>query len=265
MISVKSALLYVVLTLSVAGCTTHTQNTSGAEYLHRAEISGIQLDDEFKAAANIEPLLTFPARIGFAKVENGRMVDVPPKEYLAFEQAVGNENPNEFVPIDPFYADLFGEANQATGRRRLIRQLRFAGARQHLDAIYVYEVSGLSAQHSNQLGLVNFTILGGFLAPSANVETVAAAKGILFDVRNYYPYGQITTSSEGKMALASFNNGRRKQRELDDHKLASIQSLAVETAEMLSTLEKDLIDSRASHHLSMEAKTNGPGAGQITQ
>ena len=75
------------LVLATIGCQSHSvQTTSGRQYLNKYE--GLDLpngeagsiDEEVRAIANVEPTLRFPARIGLAKLYNGRISNLTAEE-----------------------------------------------------------------------------------------------------------------------------------------------------------------------------------------
>ena len=133
---------------SLSGCAT-TQLSSGAEYLaarpEYSPMSGTDLDRAVARAADIEPLLRFPARIGLARISGGQFVPVPPREadaWIAFARSHGQYG--EFVLVSPLVGKLvtagLGFPNTAappscqSGSRRPAR---------HVDAVLVYAVCGL--------------------------------------------------------------------------------------------------------------------------
>ena len=69
--------------------------------------------------------------------------------------------------------------------------IRLAGARQHLDAVLIYEVDATADSKNNPLSLADWTIIGAFVLPSQDVKAQGVAQAILLDVRNGYHYGSV--------------------------------------------------------------------------
>src|SRR5262245_15770727 len=100
----------------LAGCESYTQTTSGKDYLAKYPIANAEpateIDNRVRAAADVEPLLRFPARIGLARIggENGHAgLGVPsPEEAKAWSEAAQRLGPKfgEFVPVSPLIAAM---------------------------------------------------------------------------------------------------------------------------------------------------------------
>jgi len=73
--------------LTLAACSHTTQYTSGKDYLNRYDKSAATLsasngtiESDIRNIAAIEPDLQFPARIGLARIERGRLISIPQDE-----------------------------------------------------------------------------------------------------------------------------------------------------------------------------------------
>jgi hypothetical protein len=234
----------VALFASAAACTSSTQISSGADYLKRAETAGAVLDEEFKALASIEPILTFPARIGIARIEKGALTDIPQEELTRWAGAF-DEDGNTYVPVNLFITDLVAPEGSATPdlasrRRSIIERLKLSGARQHMDAILVYEVRTASERRANGLALANLSIIGMFIAPGSEVSSSAVASGLLFDVRNGYPYAQLTvTADEREIAPLAYAGDRKIDVEARSITIA-VENLSNEAADVMHSLKTEL-------------------------
>src|SRR5687768_9363564 len=159
--SIAGALLLAVL---AAGCSTTVQDSSGRDYLNRgAELSADAIrgraearrrdgrggDDaggeadfraKLRAAAAVEPQLRFPARIGIARIENGRLSAIPAEESEAWLKTTQKLGPRfgEFVPVSPLIAELVASeqtaraANYESRLAETVKKLRLGAARQHV-------------------------------------------------------------------------------------------------------------------------------------
>jgi hypothetical protein len=250
--------------MALAACTATVQTSSGTDYLSRGGLSQTvpgALDAEaFAAAASVAPTLRFPARFGIARIEGGRLTPIPDEE-MAHWSTLGEQAGKaygEFVPlnllvtamvlppdllqaVDGPPADGTGDAHhtglrtrQASGgmarARAAVDAIRLGAARQHLDAVLVYEVFGTSDSTQSALSFANLTILGAFMLPGSKVDALGHAEAILVDVRNGYPYltASETVTKDGLAATA-------RSWERGDALEAAAQSQAVaDLAESLS-------------------------------
>ncbi len=90
----------------------------------------------------------------------------------------------QFVPISPMIASMVEEnipanqmLDQMAAARHLIETIRLAAARQHLDAVLVYEVDATADARSNPLSIGEWTLIGSFILPSQDVKAVGVGAG----------------------------------------------------------------------------------------
>lgn len=208
--------------VAVSACSSTIQTTSGADYLSRVnDVSFATPEDNeaFIAAASVEPLLSFPARIGIARIEAGRLADIPGGELAVWEQALTEQITalGEIVPVNLFVTDLVAptkprdhDADRSVLRRQAIDRLRLGAARQHLDAVLVYEAHALTGVKNSALAIADLTLIGAYLAPGRKVNATGAASALLFDVRNGYPYASVTVSTQAEDHAAALSvNAKR--------------------------------------------------------
>src|SRR6185437_13162993 len=105
-----------------------------------------------------------------------------------------------FVPISPMIAAMVAppveDATRLDYARRTIDTIRLAAAREHLDAVLVYEVDGTANTRDTKLSLAEWTLIGAFVLPTQNVKAVGVAQAMLIDVRNGYPYGTVQSTAD---------------------------------------------------------------------
>lgn len=203
--------------LSLAGCAATVQTSSGEQYLERESYprafgeKSLSTDDaEFVAAASVEPLLRFPAKIGLARIEGGRLTPIPDAEMAAWAELAEEANGayGTFAPLNLLVTEMATPHRRETrwyaDATQVVRKIRLGAARQHMDAIFVYEVFGTSKDRQNALSVGDLTLLGAFILPGRSVSAVGHAEGILVDVRNGYPYitASETVDREGTAAAA---------------------------------------------------------------
>ena len=173
----------------LAACQPSLQTTSGTDYLARAPIA----DPAIRAAAAVEPDLRLPARIGVARLAEGRLSLAPPEEaalwdaFTARHAAMG-----EWIPISPMVERLVGGSDtQATSLDRIRR----AAARQHVDYVLIYDIGTARGPVGlTPLAVVDVTLIGGLALPTRTTEATASAAAAFLDVRSGYPYGTVTAS-----------------------------------------------------------------------
>jgi hypothetical protein len=247
------------LAVLLSACDTTTQLSSGQSYLDgydRYVIRGgsdegaakgeaaKSLDAKVRKAAAVEPHLAFPARIGLARIEYGRLAPVPPAEGDAWLALAGRLSPwlGEFVPISPLVAS-FTSTEIAPGEgpadrreyfpydRRyeptdlVVQQIRLGAARQHVDYVLVYEVLGESRDELTPLSVADLSIIGMFLVPSRSLEATSTANAILLDVRNGYPYGTARGSAEDSRLSPNAGSTDRRYNLFQRTKVAAVVDL----------------------------------------
>ena len=261
-------LFAVVLAVGLSACSHNAQYSSGQAYLDRYQyqpagaasasegarraagqdgvVTGRDIDAAVARAAAIEPILRFPARIGLARIENGRLT-VPSKTegdaWLELAEGLGDEV-GEFVLIDPLIASLAYDAAtdlHPRGHRWSVQDavamIRVGAASQHVDAVFIYEVAATADSTRNPLSITDFTIVLGSLVPSRSVEAVGQANGILIDVRNGYPYGTAQATVDQKAASTLFGQHDKRRSLSEAARQQAAVALTGEVRAMIDTLK----------------------------
>lgn len=193
--------------VALSACSTSLQTSSGAQYLARYDASHeiangtpTDVDADVRRIAAIEPTLAFPARIGLARIENGRLTALPADEARIWQDLTVElgESYGEFVPVSPLIASMVGEPRAAGmgPAAAVIANIRRGAARQHLDYVLTYEVGSSRRDKANALALADLTIIGMFVLPSRTIDVEATASGLMLDVRTGYPYATLTTHAD---------------------------------------------------------------------
>ena len=257
-----TAIILAFSAVFLTACESTTQSTSGQSYLAkyaeaRTNSSGntashseaAPFETALKQVAAVEPTLRFPARIGLARIENGNLTTIPTNEADSWIELADNLGPGfgEFVPVSPIVAEM---VTQSISQKKIfsgydvINKIRLGAARQHLDAVFIYEAYAKSRSQNNILRIADLTIIGGFLLPSRYMEADGYAQGILIDVLQGYPYGTLSTALE--KAETSFSTRSRKDRTSaklsDSAKAQTVAQLAQEAKELLLTLRLELAE-----------------------
>ena len=251
-------LLFALLSI---GCQSHTvQTTSGREYLSsyaptnqtEAKIDGEEelfpsTDREVREVANIEPSLHFPARIGLAKLYNGKITNLTAEEVQGWNQAkeeLGSEF-GEFVPVSSMiaelvYADRPKVKDNLNRTSEIFRKIRLGSARQHLHYVIIYEVFSKTKTTKLASSVANWTIVGGYFIPSREIETTGYANALLLDVRTAYPYGTASSSLNANEISAWFNDRDKARNLADKNQVSTVIKLIPEVQEMIKKLMQEL-------------------------
>lgn len=262
--------------LALAGCSHTVQTTSGAEYLrkHAAPGSAVAMSaaptrsddlstvivaasesDLIRRAASVEPLLRLPARFGLARIEDGRLTTIPADEAVLWNaMAARFTGFGSFTQVDPIIMEFtsgslppattqaeIGHGGEVRYRSRdLPSKIRLGAARQHLDAILIYEVGMAEKPQRRPLTAIRLSTLGDTVVSDRTAESAGAAKAILLDVRNGYPYGtaQIEKDLSGYASAWHTTLARNERREAARRSIAA--DLVPEVEDMMRTLINEL-------------------------
>ncbi len=247
---VISIFILVAAAIAFMGCDSTTQTSSGTDYLSRypkvSELGPSNVNQEVREVASLEPILRFPARIGLARVVNGDLSNLPSEEGEAWRDAANRIGPDfgEFVPISPLIAELvYGDRVQNSPRNtsEVIRKIRLAAARQHLDAVLIYEVYSKTKRETLSSAVANWTLIGAYVVPSEKTETVGFSNALLVDVRNGYPYGTATATATRKNVFVAATAGDKKRGMEERNQIASNLNLIPEVENMMKNLKSELM------------------------
>jgi hypothetical protein len=173
------------------------------------------------------------------------------KAWVGLAQDLGSGY-GEFVPISPLIAAMVSQPRPANQRidavRETLEMIRLAAARQHLDAVMIYEVDATADSKNNPLSIADWTLIGAFVLPSQDVKAQGSAQAILIDVRNGYHYGTIQATADDKTLAARFAN-REAERDLSKHvETVAVQNLTHEAENLVRELRVQLAEQRSKEH-----------------
>jgi len=228
-----------------------TQASSGRDWLAAHPPGSVNLnpgdiDNAVREAAAVEPTLRFPARIGIARLDRAQLTAIPLDEGKAWTEAATRLGASygEFVPISPLIAAMLEPVRDSDVRvdpvRRAVEDIRLAAARQHLDAVVIYEVDATADTKANPLSLAEWTLIGAIVLPTENVKAQGIAQAILLDVRNGYPYGTVQADADDKSASARFETSDTSRDLRDRVRADAVVKLAGETEAMMRKLQLEL-------------------------
>ncbi|MDP6952872.1 MAG: hypothetical protein QGF53_08945 [Alphaproteobacteria bacterium] len=200
-------------------------------------------------AASVVPKLSFPARIGIARIDTGTLTTLPPQEAEAWQGLADRLGPDwgELVPVSPMLVELVQPEPRELCQGcadEIVKAIRLGAARQHLDVVLIYEVTGVGNIRSNPFAATYVTILGLYLTPSRNVSANATAQALIVDVRNGYPYGYATVFVEdAAFRLSTWANDEEAKREAtQDAKTAVALALVPEVEAMARDLRRQVAE-----------------------
>lgn len=258
-------LIAIAFLTAVTACGHHgTQVTSGKQYLSQyqpvaestdkvikssyqngeiveTEVATLSTNELVRRAANIEPLLKSPAHIGLVRIDAGRITTVPTAEQISWTVLANKyASLGHFTPLDPFlanYAVKTALPTDGSALRRdasdIITHIRIGAARQHMDAVLIYEVGGRGKPVE---GLAPVRVLGNAPLPATPIEREGIARAFLMDVRNGYPYGTASASVDLKDTQRGFWDNAPKDRLGIEAKSRTTQALVPEVDRMLGQL-----------------------------
>jgi len=207
----------------------------------------ISIEEQIRKVAAVEPVLTFPARIGVARIENGHLSALPGEEVEAWEKVkkkLGRDF-GEFVPLNPLIANMVSQnvsSQNNTYINDVMNKIRLGAARQHLDAVLIYEVYSQTDRKSNFLAIADLTIIGSFLLPSRAVEAEGFAKAMLIDVVQGYPYGMADVILDKEEVYSTpWRASDREQALSDSIETKAVIKLSEEVEKMFEQLRWDLM------------------------
>lgn len=214
----------------------------------------VWIDPEIRAAASVEPALKLPARFGLARIADGRMTAIPEAEAALWRAAAAKHAQfGEFVAISPLLA-AFAVDSQEPGALRgprrdvadIVRRIRLGAARQHVDAVLVYEVGASASSDWTWLALADLTIVGGAFLPTRSLAAAGRAEALLIDVRNGYPYGSASARADLSEFFPSWGSDLRTGQIRDAVSYKVVQNLVPEVEAMFRTVLEAAIKRRPS-------------------
>jgi hypothetical protein len=245
----KIALLSALLMLGA--CSYTTQASSGNDWLaahppQTVDLTPGNIDQAVRDAAAVEPTLRFPARIGIARLDHAQLTAIPADEAKTWTDAAGRLGGDfgEFVPVSPLVAAMLAQPIDRDVRidlaKRAIDNIRLAAARQHLDAVLIYETDATDNTKASPLSLAEWTLIGAFVLPTENVKAEGIAQAILLDVRNGYPYGTVQASVDDTTTSARFETGEARVAMRDRVRIGAVAKLATDAEAMMRKLRPEL-------------------------
>jgi hypothetical protein len=117
--------------------------------------------------------------------------------------------------------------------REVVETVRLAAARQHIDAVMIYEVDSTADSRNNPLSIADWTLIGAFVLPSQDVKAQGIAQAMLIDVRNGYPYGTIQATADDKTVASRFANHEAERDLAKRVETAAVSNLAREAQDLM--------------------------------
>ena len=249
---------FILAVLALSACGNSVQTSSGKQYL--ASYAAVDpksgkpvavTDEAVRKAAGVEPILRFPARLGLARMEGGRLTGIPEREAaLWHDLAKRSRKLGEFVPISPIIAAFTGSVvrgethiDGCTGASwqchigATVSTIRLGAARQHVDAVLIYEVGSTSRNENTPLAFADVSIVGGAFLPTRVLNAQGIAQALLLDVRNGYPYGTARAEADLTAYSVSWGSDERKEVLRGKASLKVVENLLPEIEKMFDKLK----------------------------
>jgi len=205
------------------GYTETLPSTSdGAGAANGASATGklVRIDQDIVKAAQVAPLLSLPGHFGIARIQHRQVSAIPPNEMVLWRDfAADNKQFGTFVPLSPLVAEFAWDSMQDDPDRRqpwnvtigeTVRKIRLGAARQHVDAVLVYEVSGQIEKTTTPLAVFDLTLIGGIILPTRSMDGHAVAHAMLLDPRSGFVYGTTSESVAVSELTPSWGSDHRK-------------------------------------------------------
>ncbi|NSX53709.1 hypothetical protein [Parasulfitobacter algicola] len=192
--------ILLLIGFGLSACTQHVNTMPSEQYIQKLNSDGsqMQIDKSIARSAKVEPNLKFPARIGVARIINGRLRIAPAKEAALMQDfAKRNQQYGTFAPVSQLIAET---VINNKGDVLSVIELRHVAARQHFDYLLVYkiDVHDVNASRWERKRTPRNTIV---------------AQAALIDVRNGYAYAAIQESlNDRKVRLGGRNTSTYKDR-----------------------------------------------------
>lgn len=248
----------IALAMIFAGCESTVQTTSGRRYLEKYpqpdktghSLGTSELDQRIAAVAAVEPTLHFPARIGLARIEEGRLSPLPREEgksWTDLRDRLGRQF-GEFVPLSLLVTEMVtpartdspsGWQHQENLLQETIGRIRLGAARQHLDAVLIYEVVYDREITGTSATILDFTGVGAFMGTRRS-HGQGYATALLVDVRNGYPYGTATAVAQDSAHAALLGSGEKLRDQRAAVVASAVRALTPEVETMVQQLQAQL-------------------------
>jgi rhombotail lipoprotein len=196
------------------------------------------LDQRAAASASARPHLTFPARIGVARIADGAVTSIPADEWAAWRALRDQMQPalGELTPVSPIVAQSLTTAPVSSTPHDAITNLRLAAAREQLDAILLYEVSTTHSLEQTELTLLDATIVGAWWFPTHKSHATAHASATLIDVRSGLAYGSAIGNASDVTSATRLGSEEKIHRQRAAATRKSVTALTPEVGAMMARL-----------------------------
>lgn len=217
-------------------------------------------EQRMRDVASVEPLLRFPARIGLARMEYSQLTAVPADEMKEWEKMGDNlgQGFGTLVPISPMIVQMaaaspMSDTGYAGGGYQwtpgtpgstndVVSAIRLGAARQHVDAVLIYDVSVNTQEDDNALSWANITIIGAMVLPGYEIEGSAQANAMLIDVRNSYPYAHTSVVAEASSSSTAVRTHTVRKTIADSTRQQAVADLAKDVEGMVRQLRMELAE-----------------------
>lgn len=194
MFSLKKVVLFAPLFL--CGCA---QGFDRAALQERLNDGSIQMPDEAIAAARaMKPQLRFPCRIAVYLQSSDRT-----EWRWTNEDRAAMETTAKTLIQEGIASQVFPLPEMLAGKGD-VKELRLAAAKCGADVLLVIHGAAQTDSYKNAASVFDLTIVGGFLIPGSNKDSLFMMEGILLDVDNGFIYAGVQSEGVGKIIRPTF-------------------------------------------------------------
>jgi hypothetical protein len=193
----------------LAGCGSLGYDRSMVQA--RLQSEDLQVTDkEIQQVLTLKPQLAFPCRIAvYLRSDQGsssspldsgwRWTPEDKKLLQSWAAALRQEG----IASDVFVmSDMF--APRTNGEQPSLKELRLAAAHYGAEALFVLRGNCQSESRRNPAGILDLTIVGGYVVPGSTCAARFILQGGLVDVRNGVLYATLESEGESKMIRPTF-------------------------------------------------------------
>ncbi|MBE2214697.1 MAG: hypothetical protein IAE82_12570 [Opitutaceae bacterium] len=179
-----------------------------------------------------------PARIGIARIEDGRIMPIPGDEWTTWRALQSRLTPalGELSPVTAVVAQSLTTAPVSRTPHDAITHLRLAAAREHLDAILLYEITTTHSMEQTELSLLDATIVGAWWFPVHKSHLAAHASATLIDVRSGLSYGSAIGHASDVCSAALLGSEEKRIRQRMTTVRQSVDALATEVDGLMTRI-----------------------------
>ena len=109
---------------------------------------------------------------------------------------------------------------------RNLKTIRLAAAQQSADAVLIIRSVADTDSYSNYASILYLTIIGWWIVPGTDIDSLVIMRGAMYDVANAYLY--LTAEAEGEAHVVGPTLGLRDRDAIDEAKAKALDNFGPE-------------------------------------